>query len=102
MKNSLNLIDWIVFNRVFAEDLKAAEKIYTHFSSIHKARLASPREIIALGIDPQKAKKFTSQESLDLSAKDVERCKRKGYTLLTLEDTDYPEALRETISKICS
>ena len=96
MKNSQNQIDWIAFNRVFAEDLKSAEKIFKHFSSIHEARRASPREIIALGVDPKKAKEFTSQKNLDLAAKDVERCRRKGYTFLTLEDPDYPEALRET------
>ncbi len=96
MKNSTNIIDWIVFNRIFAEELKSAEKIYKHFSSIHRARLASPREIIALGVDPQRAKEFTSQKNLDQAGKDVDRCKRKGYTVLTLEDRDYPEALRET------
>ena len=96
MKNSFNQIDWIAFNRVFSEDLKSAEKIHKHFSSIQKARKASPREIIALRVDPQKAKEFTSQKNLDLAAKDIERCKRKGYTFLTLEDQDYPEVLRET------
>jgi len=96
VRNSHNVIDWIVFNRVFAEDLKSAEKIYKHFSSIQKARLASPREIIALGVDSQRAKEFTSQKNLDLAAKNVERCRRKGYTVLNLEDENYPEALRET------
>ena len=96
MKNSYSIIDWIAFNRVFAEDLKSAEKIYKHFLSIHKARLASPREIIALGIDSQRAKEFTSQKNLDLAAKDIEWCQRKGYTFLTLEDKNYPETLRET------
>ena len=96
MKNSTNIIDWIVFNRIFAEDLKSAERIYKHFSSIQKARQASSREIIALGVDPQSAKEFTSQNNLDLAGKDVDRCKRKGYTVLNLEDRDYPEALRET------
>jgi len=96
VNNSNNPRDWIAFNRVFAEDLKSAEKIYKHFPSIQKARLASPREIISLGVDPQKAKEFTSSKNLELAAKDVERCKRKGYTFLTLDDPSYPEALKET------
>ncbi len=96
MSNSSTLTDWIAFNRIFAEDLKSAEKIYKHFSSIPRARLASPREIISLGVDPQRAKNFTSRKNLDLAAKQVERCRQKGYTVLTLEDRDYPEDLLET------
>ncbi len=96
MRNSYTLTDWIAFNRIFAEELKSAEKIYKHFSSLHRARLASAREIIALGVDPQRAKEFTSQKNLDLAVKHVERCRRNGYTVLTLEDENYPEALLET------
>lgn len=96
MNNSHSIIDWIAFNRVFAGDLKSAEKIYKHFSSIHRACLASPREIMAMGIDSQRAKEFTSQKNLDLAAKDVEWCRRKGYYVLTPEDSNYPETLRET------
>lgn len=96
MRNSQSLLDWIAFNRIFAEDLRSAEKIYRHFSSIQKARLASPGEIIDLGVESYRAEEFTSQRNLDLAAKDVERCRRKGYTVLTLEDKNYPEILRET------
>ena len=96
MKHSHSILDWIAFNRVFAEDLKSAEKIYKHFSSIPTARRASPREIIALGVNPERAKEFASEKNLRQAAKDVDRCRQKGYSVLTLEDPNYPEALRET------
>jgi DNA processing protein len=91
-----DLVNWVALNLVLAEDLKSAEKIRRHFHSPTDALLAPRNELVALGISPQKASDLLSKRNVDQAAKDVERCKQKGYTVLTLEDKDYPEYLRET------
>jgi DNA processing protein len=52
--------------------------------------------LVSLGIDPGKSRSFKSNKNLDSAARDVESCQQKGYTVLTLEDKNYPGYLRET------
>jgi len=91
-----NLVDWVALNLILAEDLKSAEKICLNFSSPNKALQASREDLISLGLSQSKASALLSKKNLDQAAADVERCRQKGYTVLTLEDKKYPEYLRET------
>jgi len=91
-----NLVNWVALNLVIAEDLRSAAKIRNHFPSPTHSLRASRNELESLGISPQKVSALQSQRNFDRAAKDVERCRQKGYTVLTLEDDSYPEHLRET------
>ena len=86
---------WIALNLVLAESLKAAKKIVDHFPALEDAFKAGGREFIALGIDKEKAQALASPRILDQACREIERLERKKYFILTLEDADYPEYLRE-------
>lgn len=96
MKGRADLASWIALSLVFAEDLRSAEKIRRHFRSPEAALLAHPAELTAIGVPSQKASALRSKKNADRAARDVERCRQKGYTVLTLKDEEYPECLRET------
>lgn len=87
---------WVALNLVLAENLKAAKKIVDHFPTLADAFRASSREFIALGIEKEKAQTLTSSRILDQACREIEKLERKKYSILTLEDEDYPEYLRET------
>lgn len=86
---------WIAFNLVFAEYLPAAKKIVGHFSSLKDVFKARSEELIALGLEKEKAQEITSPKILDQASRELEKLEKKNYSLLTLEDRKYPSYLRE-------
>ena len=86
---------WVALNLVLAEKLKAAKKIVDHFSTIEEVFKASSRDLIALGIEKEKAEALTSSKILDQACREIEKLERKKYSIITLEDASYPEYLRE-------
>jgi DNA processing protein len=86
---------WVALNLVLAEHLKAAKKIVGHFPAIEDVFKASSRELGALGVEKEKARALTSSKILDKACREIERLKRKKYSILTLENRNYPEYLRE-------
>jgi len=86
---------WVAFNLVFAEKLKLAKKIYEHFPSLEEVFKAGKQELIALGANKEQAQRVASPGILDQASKEIERLERKNYSLLTLEDKEYPQYLRE-------
>ena len=86
---------WIALNLVLAENLKAAKKIVDRFPTIADAFKAGSREFIALGIEKETALVLTSPKILDQACREIERLERKNIFVLTYEDTNYPEYLRE-------
>lgn len=87
---------WVAFNLVFAESLRLAKKIYEHFPSLEEIFKTGKEEFIALGANEEQAQRAASPRLLDKASRDIERLERKGYSLLTLEDEEYPPYLRET------
>jgi DNA processing protein len=88
-------IYWIAFNLVLSESLKAAKKIVASFPSIEDVFKASPEDLIALGLDKENAEALTSPRLLDKASREMERLKKKGFSVLTIDDKNYPEYLRE-------
>jgi DNA processing protein len=86
---------WVALNLVLAEHLKAAKKIVDHFPAIEDVFKASSRELVALGLEKEKAQALTTSKILDKARREIERLKRKKYSILTLENKNYPEYLRE-------
>jgi DNA processing protein len=87
---------WVALNLVLAESLRAAKKVVGHFPTVRDVFKASRRELISLGIDEEKVQDLTSPRLLDRASREIERLERKGYSILTFEDRNYPEYLRET------
>ncbi|MFB0566351.1 MAG: DNA-processing protein DprA [Candidatus Aminicenantaceae bacterium] len=86
---------WVAFNLVLASNLKSAKKIFEHFPSIRNIFEAGERELIALGLKEDEARRIVSPKIIDHASRVIEKLERKNYTLLTLEDKSYPNYLRE-------
>lgn len=86
---------WVAFNLVLAEKLRAAKKIADHFPHIRDAFEASSKDLVALGIEEDKARRIASSKILDQASREIERLEKKKYLILTLEDKEYPDYLRE-------
>lgn len=95
MKVEDNQRYWVALNLVLSENLRAAKKIADRFPCIREAFEASGQDLVALGIEEDKARAISSLEILDQARQEIERLKRKGYIILTLEDEAYPDYLRE-------
>lgn len=95
MKLEDNRTFWVAFNLVLAEYLKDARTIVDHFPTMADVFRANRQELIALGIDEERAQALTSRRLLDRAGRDIERIEKKNYSVLTYEDRDYPEYLRE-------
>lgn len=87
---------WVAFNLVFAENLKSAKKIYERFSSLEEVFKAGKEVLHSLGASEEQAQRVATSGILDQASREIERLEKKNYSLLTLEDKEYPEYLRET------
>jgi len=86
---------WVAFNLVFAENLRIAKKIYEHFSSLEEVFKTGKGELRSLGASEEQAQRVSSPGILDQASREIERLEKKNYCLLTLEDKEYPQYLRE-------
>jgi DNA processing protein len=96
-----NLKYWVALNIVLCEKLKEIKKILTHFPDIRDLFGASALDLEALGLDKETAGRLVSPDILKRAEKDIEKLRRKKYTILTLEDRNYPSYLRETFDPPC-
>jgi len=86
---------WVGLNFVLSDDLRAAKKIADHFPRISEAFEATCDDLVAIGIDEDKARAISSSKILDQASQEIERLNRKGYSILTPDNGAYPEYLRE-------
>lgn len=86
---------WIALNLVLAANIRAIKKIVDNFPQILDAFKAPREDLIALGLDEKEAQTLTSSKILDQAQGEIEKLKRKKFSILTLEDKEYPEYLRE-------
>ena len=87
---------WVAFNLVFAENLKSAKKIYERFPCLEEIFKAGKEVLCSLGASEEQAQRVATPGILDQASREIERLQKKNYSLLTLEDKEYPEYLRET------
>jgi len=86
---------WVAFNLVFAENLKSAKKIYERFPCLEEIFKAGKEVLCSLGASEEQAQRVATPGILDQASREIERLEKKNYSLLTLEDKEYPEYLRE-------
>ncbi len=96
-----NLKYWVALNIVLSEDLKAVKKILSRFPDIRDLFGASATDLGVLGIDEKTAVRLRSSKTLHQAEKDIEKLKKKKYTILTFADRNYPSYLRETFDPPC-
>ncbi len=86
---------WVALNLIFAEDLRSVKKIVENFPKIPDVFEADIKDLINLGIEEEKARELFSSRLRARVNKEIEWLLSRGYSILTLEDEDYPEILRE-------
>ena len=86
---------WVCLNLVFAEYLKEIKSIVENFPTVKDIFKARQSQIIALGVDKERAKTLLSSRMLDKACREIEQLSKKNYNILTIEDDNYPEHLRE-------
>jgi DNA processing protein len=86
---------WVALNLVLSNSLRSGQKIAARFPGLEDAFRAPAAELISLGLEEDKAYELTSPLILDRARRVLDWVGKKGYTLLLIEDEDYPELLRE-------
>ncbi len=86
---------WIALNLVVADSPRSARLVTKHFPSAEDVFAATKRDLIAAGLDEEKAKAISSTNLLARADHEIGRLEKKGYFVLTIEDKRYPGYLRE-------
>ena len=92
-ENRKNL--WVALNLVLSDSLRTAQKVVAHFPDLEDIFRASTRELMALGVEEEKAAALTSSRILERASRTLSWLEKKGHFLLTFEDPEYPTNLRE-------
>ncbi|MBM3298171.1 MAG: DNA-protecting protein DprA [Candidatus Aminicenantes bacterium] len=82
-------------NLVLSESLGPAQKITAHYGSPEAIFRAPVEELMAFGLDKERASALTSPSLLKEARRVLDWVAKKGYFVLTAEDEDYPKALLE-------
>ena len=90
-----NKLYWVALNLALTDSLRAVKKIVDHFYPIREVFQASRSDLLALGIGEDDAQALISSSLLDRAFEEIEICRKKDYFILTPEDEEYPDFLRE-------
>jgi len=96
-----NLRYWVALNHALADNLYALSKVVRRFTCIREVFESSVKVLRACGLDEEGARTLTSSDILDYADIEIEKLRRKKYTILTLEDRRYPDYLREIFDPPC-
>ena len=88
-------ISWLALNLALWDSLKLLRTVLERFPHPSEALAASPAELAGMGFDPLHAARLASPGLRDEAHKEFDRLKKKGYSLVTFEDSDYPVYLKE-------
>jgi len=86
---------WIALNLALAGNIRAAKKVVDNFQQISDAFKAPREDLIAIGLEEEDARTLASSKILDQAQREIEKLAQKEFSILTLEDRDYPDYLRE-------
>jgi len=86
---------WVALNLVLSDYLRAAQKVVDHFPDLEDIFRASRDELIAIGVEGEKAAALLSSRLFEQALRTISWMSRKGYFLLTIEDENYPPHLKE-------
>jgi len=88
-------LQWLAFHLAFLSSRGAGRRALERFGDVGKAVRAGPADLEGLGLPEGAFRAVASGEALASAKRELEIVRRKGYTLLTLEDPGYPRYLRE-------
>lgn len=94
-------IGWLALNLALWDNLRLVRKVLGRFPAPEEAFGAHSSELVALGLDEVRAKRFKSPKLFSEAHKEFDRLGKKGYSLVTFEDVEYPACLREICDPPC-
>jgi DNA processing protein len=85
----------VALNLVLSDSLRSAQKVVAHYPALEEIFRASAEELRSLGVEEEKARDLASPSLLDRASETLSWLDKKGYFLLTIDDEEYPDALKE-------
>lgn len=86
---------WLALSLLFRGPSAAARRVLGRFSPVTEAFRRGASDFEDLRLAPEAVEGLVSGRALERAGRELEKIRRKGYTLLTLEDPGYPGYLRE-------
>ena len=90
-----DLADWIALNMIRGIGPRTANHLLNLFGSPAQVFAASRLALEKEGLKPETIRELHSAEILDKAGAEIERLEALGARIITIEDEDYPELLRE-------
>jgi len=90
-----SLLFRVALNLVLSDSLGPAQKIINHFANLEDIFHAAPQELTSLGLEEERARALTSPAIFDQASRVLDWVSKKGYFLLSRDDPNYPQSLRE-------
>lgn len=100
-RDAESLLVRVALNLVLSDSLGPAQKIISRFASLGDIFRASPGELTALGLEEERARALASPAIFDQARRVLDWVSKKGYFVLTPDDPNYPETLREIFDPPC-
>jgi DNA processing protein len=90
-----DLADWIALNMVRGIGPRTANQLLNRFGSPAQVFAASRLSLQKEGLKPETIQELQDSSILDKANAEIERLEKLGAEVITLDDGDYPELLRE-------
>lgn len=97
MRTERNSAFWLALNYLVTEGFLSAGKALHYFDSSEKLFDAEKDWLWSINLSESARKKILSGELKDWACLELEMLREKEYTLLTFEDKQYPQILREIV-----
>ena len=88
-------LDWLAFHLLFHGQSPAARRVLERFGSAGEVFRAGAADLDGLRLGKDLVRDIAGRRPLDRAGRELEIIRKKGYTLLTIEDPGYPGHLRE-------
>jgi DNA processing protein len=94
-------LGWLALNLALGDNLKLLKSVLVRFGSPENVFRAPRAGLVESGLDEERVRRLRSGDPFDAAGKEFDRMAKKGYSFLTLEDTEYPACLREIFDPPC-
>jgi DNA processing protein len=90
-----DLSDWIALNMIRGIGPRTANQLINRFGSPAQIFAASRLALETAGLNPETIQELHDSEILDKAGAEIERLEKLNARVITLEDEEYPQLLRE-------
>jgi DNA processing protein len=88
-------LHWLAFHLLFMTAPEAGRRALGRFHDVSGVVLSRPVDLGGLGLSESTIRAIGTGEALATAASELEKIRKRAYTLLTFEDPGYPRYLRE-------